>query len=78
MPAAGVQPLQRRRWELAAGSGWAAGDQGAVTAAGTAEVDDVLVRLAGHAVPDLGDVVTVAVQPDDGEVLALPQCLVRK
>jgi hypothetical protein len=31
----------------------------------------VLVRLAGQAVPGLGEAVTVEVQPDDGEVFTL-------
>ena len=33
------------------------------------------MRLACHAVPGLGEMVTVEVQPDDGEVLALLQRL---
>src|SRR5205809_2641661 len=33
-------------------------------------------RLACHAVPGFGDAVAVEVQPDDGEVLALLQCVV--
>ena len=75
MPAAGVQPVQRRRRELVAEAGWLPGDQGAVAAAGAADVDDGPVRLACHAVPGLGEVVAVEVQPDDGEVLALLQRL---
>jgi hypothetical protein len=46
-------------------------DQGTVATAGAADVDDVLVRLACRAVPGLGEVVTVEVQPDDGEVFTL-------
>ena len=75
MPAAGVQPVQRRRSELVAEFGWLPGDQGAVAAAGAADVDDGPVRLTCHAVPGFGEVVTVEVQPDDGEVLALLQRL---
>ena len=71
MPAAGVQPVQRWLRELVAGFVRLPGDQGAVAAAGAADVDDGLVRLACHAVPGLGEVVTVEVQPDDGEVFAL-------
>jgi hypothetical protein len=48
-----------------------AGDQGTVAAAGAADVDDVFVRLAYQAVPGLGEVITVEVQPDDGEVFTL-------
>ena len=62
MPAAGVQPVQRWRRELVVEFGWLPGDQGAVAAAGAADVDDGLVRLACHAVPGLGEVVTVEVQ----------------
>ena len=71
MPAAGVQPVQRWRRELVAEFGWLPGDQGAVAAAGAADVDDGLVRLACHAVPGLGEVVTVEVQQDNSEILAL-------
>ena len=70
LPAAGVHPVQRWRGELGAGFGWLPGDQGAVAAAGAADVDDGPVRLAYHALPDFGDAVTVEVQPDDGQVLA--------
>jgi Bacterial regulatory helix-turn-helix protein, lysR family len=70
-----VHPVQRWRGELAAEFGWLPGDQGAVAAAGAADVEDGPVRLAYHAVPGFGDAVTVEVQPDDGEVLALLQCL---
>jgi hypothetical protein len=42
----------------------AARDQGAVAAAGAADVDDGPVRLAYHAMPGFGDAVTVEVQPD--------------
>ncbi len=35
----------------------------------------MLVRLACQAVPGLGEVVTVKLQPDDGEVLTLLSCL---
>ena len=62
MPAAGVQPVQRRRRELAAEFGWLPGDQGAAAAAGAADVDDGPVRLACHAVPCPGEVVTIEVQ----------------
>ena len=55
MPAAGVHPVQRWRGELGAGFGWLPGDQGAVAAAGAADVDDGPVRLAYHAVPGFGD-----------------------
>ena len=75
MPAAGVQPVQRWLRELVAEFGWLPGDQGAVAAAGAADVDDGPVRLACHAVPGFGEVVAVEVQPDDGEVLALLQRL---
>ena len=71
MPAAGVQPVQHWRRELAAEFGWLPGDQGAVAAAGAADVDDGPVRLACHAVPGLGEVVTVEVQQDNSEILAL-------
>jgi hypothetical protein len=76
LPAAGVHPVQRWRGELGAEFGWLSGDQGAVAAAGAADVDDRPVRLACHAVPGFGDAVTVEVQPDDGEVFALLHCLV--
>jgi hypothetical protein len=66
-----VQPIQHWRRELAAKFGWLPGDQGAVAAAGTADIDDGLVRLACHAVPGLGDVVTLEVEPDDGVILVL-------
>jgi len=56
---------------LVAELGGLAGDQGTVAAAGAADVDDVLVRLACQAVPGLGEGVTVEVQPDDGEVFTL-------
>ena len=46
MPAAGVQPVQRWLRELVAEFGWLPGDQGAVAAAGAADVDDGPVRLA--------------------------------
>ena len=62
MPAAGVQPVQRLRRELVVEFGWLPGDHGAVAAAGAADVDDGLVRLACHAVPGLGEVVTIEVQ----------------
>ena len=78
MPAAGVHPVQRWRGELGAEFGWLPGDQGAVAAAGAADVDDGPVRLAYHAVPGFGDAVTVEVQPDDGEVLALLHLYVPK
>jgi hypothetical protein len=80
LPAAGVYPVQRWRGELRAGFGWLPGDQGAVAAAGASDADDGPVRLACHAVPGFGDAVTVEVQPDDGEVLALPRasCLVAR
>ena len=55
MPAAGVHPVQRWRGELGAGFGWLPGDQGAVAAAGAADVDDGPVWLAYHAVPGFGD-----------------------
>jgi len=58
LPAAGVHPVQRWRGELGAEFGWLPGDQGAVAAAGAADVDDGLVRLAYHAVPGFGDAVT--------------------
>jgi hypothetical protein len=74
LPAAGVHPVQRWRGEPVAGFGWLPGDQGAVAAAGAADVDDGPVRLACHAMP--GFAVTVEVEPDDGEVLALLRCLV--
>ena len=51
LPAAGVDPVQRWRGELVAEFGWLPGDQGAVAAAGAADVDDGPVRLAYHAVP---------------------------
>jgi hypothetical protein len=76
LPAAGVHLVQRWRGEPAAGFGWLPGDQRGVAAAGAADVDDGPVRLACRAVPGLGDAVTVEVQPDDGEVFALLQCLV--
>jgi hypothetical protein len=76
LPAAGVHPVQRWRGELGAEFGRLPGDQGAVAAAGAADVDEGPVRLAYHAVPGFGDAVTVGVQPDDGEVLALLHCLV--
>jgi hypothetical protein len=57
-----VQPVQRWRREVIAEFGWLPGDHGVVAAAGAADVDDVLVRLACHAVPGLGEVVTVEVQ----------------
>ena len=57
MPAAGVQPVQRRRRELVAEFGWLPGDHEAVAAA--ADVDDGLVRLVCHAVPGLGEVVAI-------------------
>jgi hypothetical protein len=44
---------------LVAEFGWLPGDHGVVAAAGAADVDDGLVRLACHAVPGLGEVVTV-------------------
>ncbi len=55
MPAVGVHRVQRWRGELGAESGWLPGDQGAVAAAGAADVDDGPVRLACHAVPGFGD-----------------------
>ena len=76
MPAAGVHLVQGWCGGLVAEFGWLPGDQGAVAAAGAADVDDGPVRLACHAVPGFGDAVAVEVQPDDGEVFALLQCLV--
>ncbi len=55
MPAAAVQPVQRWLRELVAEFGWLPGDQGAVAAAGAADVDGP-VRLACHAVPGLDEV----------------------
>src|SRR6266566_7002648 len=55
LPAAGVQPVQRWLRELVAGFVRLPGDQGAVAAAGAADVDDGPVRLACHAVPGFGD-----------------------
>jgi hypothetical protein len=73
LPAAGVHPVQRCRGELGAGFGGLPGDQETVAAAGAADVDNGPVRLACHAGLGFGDAVTVEVQPDDGEVLALLQ-----
>jgi len=53
LPAVGVHPVQRWRGELGAESGWLPGDQGAVAAAGAADVDDGPVRLACYAVSAL-------------------------
>jgi hypothetical protein len=47
---------------LVAESGWLPDDHRPVAAAGAADVDDGLVRLACHAVPGLGEVVTTEVQ----------------
>ena len=74
MPAAGVHPVQRWLRELVAEFGWLPGDQRTVAAAGAADVDDGLVQLACHAVPGLGERVTVEAQPDYyGEILSLLQ-----
>ena len=51
LPAAGVQPVQRWRGEPGAGFGWLPGDQGAVAAAGAADVDD------GHGPQSMGELV---------------------
>ena len=74
MPAAAVQPVRRWRRELVAEFGWLPGDQRTVAAAGAADVDDGLVQLACHAVPGLGERVTVEAQPDYYvEILSLLQ-----
>lgn len=59
-------------WVIAEAGGLP-GDQRAIAAAGTSDIDDMLMELADRAVAGLGDAVTVQVQPQDrclGAVIA--------
>jgi hypothetical protein len=56
---------------LVAEFGWLPGDQGPSPLPEQLASMTKFVRPACHAVPGLGEVITVEVQPDNGEILSL-------
>jgi hypothetical protein len=65
LPAVLAKPAERQFARVLAEAGRLSGDQRPVAAVSAGGVDDVVVGLAGRAVPGLGDPAAVQVQPQD-------------